>query len=242
MAVLTRKKNGFTLIELLVVIAVIAVLMGILMPALSKARKQAQGTVCQNNLKQIGLAASLFAEDHENKIPQADDALLINQSKETTRWFKCFINYLEKRPEDGDYRNVKIFRCPSYPQKHSVINYVVNGYSPQKGKQKVGLTNTLTIKRAAERIYLADFRDVTESQVITHEDDPQMHATDAFRIEHMAHSQNGHRVAKNRHRFGYNAVFLDWHVEKVPVDQSDKPDAAAVRDEVELWDLFDVEY
>lgn len=246
----TRREqhDGFTLIELLVVIAVIAVLMGILMPALGKARKQAQGTVCQNHLKQIGVAANLFAEDHQNKIPQADDVKLLNGQghKETTRWFKCFTNYMEKRPEDGDYRKIKMYRCPSYPQKQSMINYIVNGYSKTKDRQFVGLTSTLTIKRVAEKIYLADFDDVTDDRIITHETSPGMTRTDAFRISHLAHSRQtggqGRRVALNRHRLGYNALFLDWHVSKVLVDQEEKPDQDKIREEVEMWDLFDVEY
>ena len=156
---LMKKRNhacAFTLIELLVVIAVIAVLMGILMPALGKARKQAQGTACQSHLKQIGLAANLFAEDHGNKIPQADDKKLLpgNNHLETTRWFKCFTNYLEKRPEGGDYRKVKMYRCPSYPEKRSMINYIVNGYSKTQNVQFVGLTNLLSIKRVAEHTKL----------------------------------------------------------------------------------------
>jgi len=60
-----RKARGFTLIELLVVIAIIALLMAILMPALSRVKKQARAVACQSNLKQWGLAFQLFAHDHD---------------------------------------------------------------------------------------------------------------------------------------------------------------------------------
>ncbi|MFC1762071.1 DUF1559 domain-containing protein [Planctomycetota bacterium] len=66
------KHKAFTLIELLVVIAVIAVLMGILMPVLGRAREQAYRSVCSSNLRQSGLALHMYASEYDGKLPAVE--------------------------------------------------------------------------------------------------------------------------------------------------------------------------
>ncbi len=63
-----NRKNGFTLIELLVVIAIIAVLMAILMPALSRVREQGKRIVCEHNLKQLTFSWIMYADENDDKI------------------------------------------------------------------------------------------------------------------------------------------------------------------------------
>ncbi len=64
--------RGFTLIELLVVIAIIAILAAILFPVFAKAREKARQTACLNNQKQINIATTIYAQDHDEMLPSAD--------------------------------------------------------------------------------------------------------------------------------------------------------------------------
>ncbi len=200
------------MIELLVVIAIIALLMGILLPALSRVRKQGKSVVCRNNLRQVGMGANFYAENFDLFIPRGHGSPATIEP-----WFILFMPYLAQKPIDNDYRTVKIFRCPSYPDKEQTLGYVINSWN-KPGHPRFELssqfkpTRLTKILRPAEKIYLADNEHGPWRAIITSATDPGLGSNDVFRPIHLPMSESGRRVARQRHKRGCNVLYLDWRV------------------------------
>ena len=114
-----KRNRKFTLIELLVVIAIIAILAAILMPALSQARERAKSSGCINNLKQVSLACSSYAEDNNNYFYTLDDGGSIWSRNSLQIRLSHYVGGPTKKTLDAlaaadrDKQCPKVFLCPS---------------------------------------------------------------------------------------------------------------------------------
>jgi prepilin-type N-terminal cleavage/methylation domain-containing protein len=108
--------RAFTLIELLVVITVIALLMGILLPALNAARKQAASTACQSNMRQLTLAMNLYTLDNEGK------AMPFTHTR-NEYWFHQLAPFLSaedfKTNPEAHQEQMKVAFCPSAKKRRT---------------------------------------------------------------------------------------------------------------------------
>ena len=218
-----KTNRGFTLIELLVVIAIIAILAAMLLPALAKAKEKGRATLCMNNLKQIGLATILHADDNDDMIPRGD----------AVRWYLVLMKYLPEGGTQRDYRNIRIFRCPSYPkpkrrQKPQVITYTVNAWrfnSPRdmNGYQQIGPSKITDFTQPSNSAYLLDNEDGIDNPginrpIVTGFQDMTTDLNDVWQPTHLPYGANGRRLssdrriaAKRHSNKGPNILFLDGH-------------------------------
>ncbi|MBX3731173.1 MAG: type II secretion system protein [Verrucomicrobiae bacterium] len=98
-------RRGFTLIELLVVVAIIAILAGLLLPSLGKARSKAEGIQCLSNLRQLTLGWIQYAGDH------ADQLVWNDMEDQRSGWIRGIIDY---NPNNEHNTNVAYLRDPQY--------------------------------------------------------------------------------------------------------------------------------
>lgn len=107
-------RRGFTLIELLIVIAIIAVLVGILLPSLGGARESGRLVVCQSNLRQIGVAMTLYAQDNRDQIWHSRDWARLGPNEQPVEQ-RELPGHLYEYVEGSD----KVNECPSNQRRDS---------------------------------------------------------------------------------------------------------------------------
>ncbi|MFO1459187.1 MAG: type II secretion system protein [Verrucomicrobiota bacterium] len=145
-----RRRSGFTLVELLVVIAIIAVLAGLLLPALASARSRAQRAACQSNLHQLGLGIQMYADDNRGLFPETT-----HDTSETNRSWIFTV-----RPYLGQTDRIRV--CPADPLRAARLtnfatSYVPNEYVAVDLKDGLGRTvesfrNLNALKRPVETV------------------------------------------------------------------------------------------
>ena len=141
---LTRRTKGFTLVELLVVIGIIALLIGILLPVLIRAREAANSAACLSNLRQIGQALRIYGNDNGDQIMPAFTALNTNPPCSTVGlydpnnnnvspyayWTNALAPYMNKSAQVSapvsTSRLSPVFRCPSQWDPLSPLGYSAN--------------------------------------------------------------------------------------------------------------------
>ncbi len=232
----TRSNAAFTLIELLVVISIIALLIGLLLPALSKAREFSRRTKCLSHQKQIGLLLHYYVTEYDLVPREASGG---GDPKYDLPWPWVFRPYLTgmtnaqffKEFGNDWFERTPLYRCPSYPVNQHQIHYINNGMnftdrvrvsiSPrQKASPLSGFA------QPTQTIYLTEYtddEDETLARTVYRSGSSNRQISiwyDAWSNRHVEGDSDdptrGRRVEPLRHVKGANAMFVDGHCEFMP--------------------------
>jgi len=202
---------GFTLIELLVVIAIIALLLGILLPSLNRARQQAKKIVCLSNMRQIGVALQAYLPDSEYRLPPSS----CHVRDPNEHWLRILSAYT---------RETLLFRCPSDTTKDFVdwskslteqkdrrfssfaVNALLDPVHFRYGPQVNRYNNVNNIRRSSCCIWISEAPDT-----------PAFLGADHIHPELWEGSVDYAKkfVAWDRHKATSNYLFADGHVENL---------------------------
>jgi prepilin-type N-terminal cleavage/methylation domain-containing protein/prepilin-type processing-associated H-X9-DG protein len=214
-----RRQHAFTLIELLVVIAIISILAALLLPSLAGAKQQANKIQCNNNLRQLILSMTMYADENEGEYPP--------RARQNTNWMVRLAPY---------YHSSNILHCAS-SSWFDRWSYLINGWNDY-------FESTLTpaeyarytswawphgmkpevLQSPSETIVFGEKRDGSRH---IHMDFHQGFGNDVEEIEHARHRSGGNAKAG-----GSNFAFVDGSVRYLPYGRSLNP--------INRWAVLDV--
>ena len=203
-----RRPAGFTLVELLVVISIIAVLIGLLLPAVQASRAAARRTLCASNLRQVGLAMGQFCDAHRGRFPDTshNDLGDVEQS-----WIYTVAPFMES------VDSVRI--CPDDPKAadrldQRLTSYVMNAYLTDEPRSFT-VTNRNKLRESSKTLVAFELAD--QKAPIIENDHVHNHAW--FTSLTVARKQVLGKIeadaAIHRHAGVSHFLYADWHVEPV---------------------------